>query len=247
MNIQANIKNLSIGIGVIVVLLLGFLFMQQDASQISPNEETPQVVTQEETPSPGAPEEGQSRTMWATFANYLIAAKNHDREALKEYAYAISDACKDAQKESECFQKMDAVYAAGSKFTEKDFSIVLSDAKQGILLTSLSPTSADNSIGYTRSTIFFVRDSNGNPKLLSFKNLEEWRVKKNPASTTAEIDQALSAMVKDTDQDGLPDEVERCIFPENMLVVYCNESNPNKRDSNGDGYWDSIEPLIKKP
>ncbi len=209
---------------------------------------TPQVDTQDSTNVSQVQSSPQNsvRGMWTTFSNYLTAAKTHNIQDLKEYAYALSDVCKDPKQEKACFDKMDAVYAAGSKLQEGDFVIRHEDGKQGILETNLMPISSDTGFGYRKSIIIFVKDGSGNPKLISLKPSEEWRVKRNPASTTAELQKSLEDMVKDTDQDGLTDHIEQCIFADNMLMISCVESNPNKRDSDGDGYWDGVGFLIPK-
>ncbi len=193
------------------------------------------------------PKEAKPGTLWGAFAKYVDAARRHDLTALSAVAYQISDTCKDSKEQKACFDKMDAVVSATSAFSESEFVRSIEDSKQGILATNLKKISSDKDFGYVRSIILFIKDGEGNPKLVAIKPDETWKVKRNPASTTAELDARLEAMVKDSDNDGVPDEVEKCIFADNFIAFSCTETNPNKKDSDGDGYFDSIGQFVKKP
>lgn len=246
-------KTIIVGILCALVLVGGFIYTKKNTSQTKSEAQSSVSgpSNSEETDSTSSVATGNFdhksvRDMWATWTGYLEAVKNHDIGALKEYAYALSDTCKDPKQEKACFDKMDAVYKIGASFTKNDFSTALEDGKQGILETKLAPINSEKDFGYRKSSIIFVKDNTGNPRLLSLKPNEEWKVKRNSASTTAELNKSLEDMVKDTDQDGLTDQIEKCIFPDNYAVISCVESNPNKRDSDGDGYWDGVGFLIPK-
>lgn len=245
-------QKILIGIVAVAVIVLGVLYgisrPEAEAPVLVNSESSGQGEVQNGSGDLPLTPEGQTTVvnLWDSYAGYLDAARRNDVNDLAKYAYTLSDTCKDAKLQKECNEKMNAVYTLGSKLREADFVNVWEDSKQGILSTNLTRVDTDRDYGYSKSYILFAKDSSGNPKLISLKPNEEWRVKKNPASTTAELLKGLEDLVKDTDMDGLTDQIEKCIFADNMLVVSCEESNPNKRDSDGDGYWDGIGFLIPK-
>lgn len=177
---------------------------------------------------------------WNVFENYLKAVKNHDLESLQIYSHQTSDTCKDSAREAECFALMDNVYELGKDFNKDDFIHVWADEKQIILSTDYNLLE-DNTFatlrGLIRSVIYFtIIDEN--PKVLYFSNFDGTFLLQEDF-TADEIDARLRELVRDTDEDGLPDEIEICAGLEEDTS--CVKTDPKKRDSDGDGWWDGVE------
>ncbi len=58
-----------------------------------------------------------------------------------------------------------------------------------------------------------------------------------------QIEAELQAMILDSDKDGLTDMKENC-GGSMMGNKTCVKTNPNKDDSDGDGWWDGIDPMV---
>jgi hypothetical protein len=54
----------------------------------------------------------------------------------------------------------------------------------------------------------------------------------------------LEADILDTDRDGVTDRMERCDLPPTMQWMQCTQTDPNKRDSKGDGWWDGMRQFV---
>lgn len=138
---------------------------------------------------------------------------------------------------------MDSAYDFGSNLTRENLTITYSDKNQIILVSEYERMEDDTLIGYMREIIYFTRDKKGQPKLLSFNHLDGSLVYKSKGVTTEEIEERLKVMLTDSDQDTLPDEVEACTDPNKYNA--CTNTDPNKKDSNGNGWWDSIERFFR--
>jgi len=164
---------------------------------------------------------------WAVFENYLESAKNHDLTSLRMLSHQISDVCSNPEQEEACFSRMDYVYSLGIQFKREEFKNIWSDDKQIIMASDYTTIDDETfgSRGMARMIIYFTRDGAGNPKILSFNGLDGNFVLKKDLSEE-ELDKHLLESIRDNDEDGLPNEID---------------PDPNKRDTNGNGWWDSIE------
>lgn len=176
---------------------------------------------------------------WIVFQKYLTFAKNHDLEGLKSVSYQLSPTCTDPLKQKECYQLMDSAYSFGIELKKADFINIWQDSKQIILFTNVIKQEVEVSRGYTKGVIYFTKDSAGNLKVLSF-NPVYGAFTKIAGKTDVEIEATLTEMLKDTDQDGLDDQVEIC----KDQGPACVKTDPTKRDTNGNGWWDGIEALF---
>lgn len=237
-----------------VGILIGAYGLYKSRAPISPKEEavgnvvstSTGVVVKSETKTnrAGTPQASAPRDLWSTFALYLARAHDHDIAGVAELSYALSDTCKDPKQKAECYKKMDTVYDIGSTLKQEDFTHSVEDSKQGILSTDIRRPDTVNTLVAIKQVIYFTKDAQGNPKLLALNPNEMWQVERNKASSTAELEAKLAGLTKDSDEDGASDELENCIFPDNILQISCKKTNPLKKDSNGDGWWDGIRPLI---
>jgi hypothetical protein len=176
---------------------------------------------------------------WSVLEQYLNFAKDKNIEGVKSLSYQISDDCKDIAKKARCEEKITSVYLIGTALHKDDFKNIWSDKKQIILTTDFFRADDEDYAGLARSAVFFVKDG-GKIKVLSFTPGRGAFTPK-ASSTEAEIITILNAKSKDEDQDGLQDAAETCTDLESSN---CVKTDPTKRDTDGDGYWDGIEALF---
>ncbi|MFH1473182.1 MAG: hypothetical protein ABIF06_02115 [bacterium] len=178
---------------------------------------------------------------WNIFQGYLRGAHEHDLPGIRVLSHQISDTCNDPAQEETCYYLMDSVYTLGSSFEKNVFTHIWSDEKQIILATDYKQVDDEQAEvrGLTRAMLYFTLDKNGNPKVLSFNNISGVFLRKTELDDEV-INTRLQEMVADTDEDGLSDEAELCLST-NFSSRECVKSDPEIRDTNGDGWWDGIE------
>ena len=133
---------------------------------------------------------------WVIFQSYLESARLHDLPSLKKLSYQLSDTCKDESRKEECFALMDNVYNIASPFEASEFKNIQADGRQITLYTD----------GPVVAILFFVRDTDGTPKVLGLRFCSEEGAQNS-----------------------------------------CVETDPIKRDLDGNGWWDSTESLFYQP
>jgi hypothetical protein len=181
---------------------------------------------------------------WTTWENYLEYARVHDIAGVKSIAYIFNGTCSkveaDPGMQEKCYKILDDLYSLGITLKRSDFPNVSFDNKQVIFFTNVSQKEEANTMGTAKNLIYFINKGD-EIKLLY---LEMWRSfaieKKN--LTSEQIASKIEEKTKDTDGDGLEDQLESC---PNRAPEICTKTDPLKKDSDGDGYWDSIEPLLK--
>jgi len=247
-----NMKKYILALVLILVLgLSAWKFLGKRENPIEPlpqiNEENTATTTEEtgvvSNPTVSNTEKDQA---WAVLQKYLSFAKANDVKGLAGVSYQLSDSCKNydksADNKKDCDAKMQSVYSMGSQLKKSDFTEVWYDSKQTILSTKFSRADAGTDIaGYLHSVIFFVKEG-GNTKLLSFNPARGIFLPKTATTTPTEIQTKLNASVLDNDKDGMEDQVENCV----RVDTACTKTDPTKRDSDGDGFWDGVEALFYK-
>lgn len=178
---------------------------------------------------------------WALFERYLAAAKAHDLETVRTLSYQLSEACLDPARREECNALMDNVYSFGSEFKKEGFTEMDFDQRQIILSTPFTKNLEGEAPSMTRAVIYFVRPSGRPLQFLSLKPFDGAFIIRTGQATST-IDTRLEQMVLDSDKDGLPDEIETCADADTA----CIRTDPKKRDTDGDGWWDGIEALFYK-
>ncbi len=190
----------------------------------------------------GTPE-GQAA--WTVLVAYTKAAQSHDLSTLKNLTYKVSDACADPKQIDTCNTRMDKASEITKTFKKSDFKNVWFDQRQIILSTDWHVEESDIAIGEAREIIYFVRDSKGNPKILFFTQPEEIVYSFiDPSQTKTALITRLKERITDSDTDALSNETETCTY-ESADPKTCVKTDPNRIDSNGNGWWDSIEPYLK--
>lgn len=193
---------------------------------------------------------------WQVLQKYLKAAKDHDIDELSSLSYQLSDSCKkekeDESMKKDCEAKMDNVSNIGSTFTKDGIENVWSDKKQILLSTSWVDIENETLVGRFRSIVYFVIDENGNIKILSFKPAQGSFVnkvikeegKEDVILSQKEIQSKLEEATHDKDMDGIEDYLEVCGDP--GTAKDCVKTDPKKRDTDGNGYWDGVQTLFYK-
>jgi hypothetical protein len=180
------------------------------------------------------------------FTLYLNAAKNHDIKKIKELSTKLTSTCLDATKTKECHALMDTAYYFGSDISFENLTNVWGDSNQLILSSPFSFASSSDvgtsTAAWIRKIIYFTLDKEGNPKVLYLSPAEGAATRRTATSSESEIASRLKTLSQDSDQDGLSDTTETCA--DSPDKTKCTKTDHTKRDSDGNGWWDSIDRLI---
>ena len=130
-------------------------------------------------------------------------------------------------------------YGELAKLNKTDFVNVWRDDKQAILSTNPIRTDTADNYSYDKKQIFFIKDIS----LWKVMNLDI-SAGSIPKSWGAEGEKELQSMPIDSDKDGVADRVETCSGAE-QYNSRCVKTDPNNRDTNGNGWWDGIEEDMK--
>lgn len=180
---------------------------------------------------------------WSLFQKYLSYNQDGNLQGVKNAVYKISPVCADEKPSGECLNRMSAAFSYGKEFKKDDFSQVWSDEKQIILSTDFNITETESDMSRTRAMIFFVKDGNGDWKMLSFSPFKGATVKKGAASSE-ELNDRLGVYTEDNDNDGAADYAEQCISATEKQI--CEKTDPNIRDTDGNGWWDGVDALLNQ-
>lgn len=180
---------------------------------------------------------------WILFQKYLSYNKENNLEGVKSVVYKISTMCNTPKPTDECNSRMSSAYLYGADLKKDDFKNVWNDEKQIILSTDFWVEDSDdmNLIGKFKTMIFFVRDENGDLKLLSFNPSKGGATGKGAASSE-ELNERIDRWTEDRDMDGIADYEEECLHKPNDTT--CSKTNPKVRDTDSDGLWDGVEAII---
>lgn len=187
------------------------------------------------------PTSNQKEIAWSLFQKYLEYNKENNLDGVKSAVYKISDVCADVAPSDTCKARMNSAYSYGSALKKEEITNVWSDGKQIILATDFKVTSGDNTINRARALIFFVKDDSGNMKMLSFSPARGSTVTKGGASEE-ELNDRLITYTEDNDKDGMADYIEECVGK--SAESTCVKTDPQTRDTDGDGWWDGVEALF---
>jgi hypothetical protein len=189
----------------------------------------------------------ESQDPFEILQKYISYLKDHDIEGINSVLFKPLPPC---PSKKECDETFDLAYDTYRKFNKEDFINRWEDNKQLILSTHLikdTSTNDSNVIIYKQNFIYFIKDDLGNLKILlilpktfpypkfyiNLSNLKE-----------QDILNELQQMTLDSDQDGLTDEEELCVGVFS-LDSECAKTNPFKRDTDGNGFWDGIDYYLK--
>lgn len=179
---------------------------------------------------------------WGIFQKYLGYNKARDLEGIKSVVYKIAPVCEDPKTRIDCEARMNLAYQYGSVMQKEYFVNVWEDEKQLILSTDFRTEKNQDTLSRVRSIIFFVKDTSGNFKMLSFSPFKGAKTNKGAASQE-EVDARLIIYTEDKDNDGIAGYEEECIGA--LEDTSCVKTDPKIRDTDGNGFWDGVEALMK--
>lgn len=234
----------------LILIATGFYFINMRGT--TPSEPS---ITQGENPEqpegnqPSEPSKSEPLTpekevikneAWALFQKYLTYNKENNLAGVKNSVYKISDVCDMEVPNQECKDRMQSAYSYGSVLESKEFKNVWYDEKQIILSTDFWTESSEEmgAYGRFRAIIFFVKDESGNWKMLSFSPFKGSITTSKEFGDNAENQAKIQS--EDVDQDGMADYEEKCL---DKNKTNCAKTDPTRRDSDGDGWWDGVQAL----
>lgn len=225
-------KFLIVGILVILILFSGCTSKQNTQNTTQTQENQNNVLPQEQKNTGKEQTEqtqvndevnndNQFETEWQVLQEYVSAIKSKDIDKANKVAYEkidLSDCEKIMQKE-QCYIMLDFMTKVIESKKKEDFKGVYKDEKQTIIYTE--PQFNSMFKNYERVAIYFVKDPN--KKILMLKYVQSGKIND-----------------KDKDSDLLMDYEENC----EDAAKYdpkCITTNPESKDTDGDGWLDSVE------
>ncbi len=181
---------------------------------------------------------------WNVFQKYIQAAGNRNIGALKELSYSLSATCNNPKLENECFMLMDGVYTVAKNLVQSEYKNFAYDSKQAVLYTDARIESTETKTALVRGYIYFGRDDQGNLKLFAIDPSRGSSINTG-TSTRAELEKKLNELSVDTDKDTVPDFQELCTDSTGKDVAGCTKTDPLKKDTLGDGWWDGVRVFLR--
>jgi hypothetical protein len=109
---------------------------------------------------------GAAKEAWATWQEYLTAARAHDLSKVRSLSHQLSPACTDPAREAECFELMDSVVFFAGELKQRDFIHFASDARQTVLTTDyLEIAGSEEPI----MTVIYFTQASGTYKVLGLR------------------------------------------------------------------------------
>lgn len=232
--------------GVLIVVFVAFFIIKNPPSSpavtTEPENNVPKIQIDPIIPDQILPLSNNPKDIaWALFQKYLGYNKNKDIEGVRSVVYKIASICEDPKTRIDCEGRMGAAYSYGSALKKEDFTNIWIDEKQIILSTDFKIEEDDSAIGRNRAIIFFIKDESG-LKMLSFSPFKGAVTSKSTASKE-ELNDRLIIYTEDKDEDGIASYQEECLGAKEGEA--CVKTNPKIRDTNGNGWWDGVEALMK--
>jgi len=239
-------------VGIIILIAGGFLIIRNvslaPTAEIT-GEENPEVNVEKTKINPNIfgitlPFSNTPKdAAWTLFQKYLEYNKAQNLDGVRSVVYKVASVCEDPKTTIDCKARMSAAYSYGSAMKKENFTNIWSDEKQIILSTDFWLESSEDmdQYGRFRSIIFFIKDADGNLKMLSFSPTKGGATNKGVASQE-EVDDRIIRYTEDNDEDGIADYEEECLNKPNDST--CVKTSPKLRDTDGDGLWDGVEALI---
>lgn len=202
---------------------------QADQVNITPIPPTPITTSlPEAVPTPAAP---IVENPWSVVEQMKVALQNHNLETVKKLSYKPFPPCPDA---TTCNQLMDFLSGQVKNLKLADFINQWSNERQAVFTTMVKivPGAQPNYQTASYNKIFFVKDQTSQEWKLLLLGMSDSFSDKNEA----DVQQAMV----DSDQDGVTDRRESCLGA-SQYDPKCEKTDPTKRDTDGDGWWDGID------
>lgn len=233
-------------IAVLTIVLIGIFVFGKAGLEEKPVVENPKTEISKITIVPTAPSmtvplsNNPRDIAWNLFQKYLEFNKNRDLDGVRSVVYKLAPVCEDPKMRIDCESRMGSAHAYGKELRKESFTNIWSDDKQMILSSDFWIEDSDDMglIGRFRSIIFFVKDPSGNWKILSWSPNKGGATSKGEAGNE-ELMSRILIWTEDKDEDGISDYSEECLDKPND--ENCVKTDPKRRDSDNDGWWDGIE------
>jgi hypothetical protein len=174
---------------------------------------------------------------WAVFNKQKEYGKAQDFAGYMSLSYNQYPACAN---KAECDMMFQFVNAMTDAINKSEYVNKWEDGKQIILSTNVKKIDTSVEKSYRKDYLFFVKDVKGNVKVLG-NSSSGLGISKAGSNSTNEAQTAeLELSVLDTDQDGISDRKEKCEGA-SKYDNSCKKTDPTKRDTDGDDWWDGVE------
>ncbi len=238
-----GISSIFIVIIVVVVVAIGgvggYYLIQKKSSEAETPKMAEEIEEVTEVEEKILENESTIDRAWRIYSRQFIAIEDQDTGKFDSLFYflsidkkgSIQDNIQMCQKqmglsEGECWE---ALKKNMVEWKEKDdfvktFTMVQEDSRQIVLVGETQPTEDT----FRQNYLFFVKDPQNQEKIYILMS-----------SYTAHG--GIPEKIQDSDNDGYGDEQETC----SRSMPGCVKTDPNLKDTDGDGWWDSIEGIAK--
>ena len=176
---------------------------------------------------------GNAIDLWSVFDKFNEAIRNKDIAAYNAISYKQVPPA-----EYEDFKEAAPImYEITNEVDKDEYINKWQDNKQAIYSTNLRKKGDDQNYIYDQSFLMIIND-NGNWKMLTEGPLNLTYHATGKYNNSAEREDNLQKMALDSDKDGLSYQDETC---SGLFTASCIKTDPNNKDSDGDGWWDGIE------
>ncbi len=180
---------------------------------------------------------------WNVFQEFSAALKAHNLDKANSLVYKpfdMNECTREGLSEDECWNFIESVHALvmDQEIKQSNFVNIEEDKNQIIMSTDWASKEDSDEKSYSKNYIYFVKNPQKNILVLTVSKLTKYF---DPKTTTGTIIEAI----KDTDKDNLLDQDETCTGATQYSTTDCTRTNPNLKDTDGDGWWDSIELTAK--
>lgn len=177
---------------------------------------------------------------WAIIDKIKDYSKNRNKAGFDSLVYDPEKMSCDNKKECESMFKFLDVMLFDS-LNKNDYVDRWEDNKQMILVSKLMPIdNADEKSG-SINHLFFAKDDKGNLKFIGYDSSGLGFSRKGTNRSDSVLEADIQAAIADVDKDGLSDQKEKCENYFNEYIKDCKVTDPAKRDTDGDGWWDGVE------
>lgn len=236
-----------IGLIIVLALLVGGGYWYWQRNLIIPDKSEPtdgslpageagptsisDTISEPVTPLAPTPITATHQELWSIIERMKTALSGHDLETVKRLGYKPFPPCTDT---ATCNQLMDFLSAQIKDLRLVDYANQWINDRQAVFTTAvkIAPGTQPNYQTASYSKIFFIKD----PVSRIWKLLQVASSDSFSDTNKAEVEKAMA----DSDQDGITDRREACLGA-SAYDSRCQKTDPTKRDTNGNGWWDSIE------
>lgn len=225
--------------GNISKLLGGFMEQQVSNEVLIPLESTSPVTSIENSQKPPVANQPSniSSDPLVAYDRFIKSLKDGNVSEYNKYSYFGLSKEEEGQ-----FKFASAMVYGMVNINPKSLVIKWEDEKQAIYMTEIKKSDDLQFYRYERGRVVFLKDGE-QWKVLESMIARGWNVSKTITQT--EADKMLQEMSLDTDQDGITDKDELCVDTKSADPK-CVKTDPKKRDTDGNGYWDGVDAIRNK-